>query len=114
MRTFTAATVAVALLTTASSALNLIPRDGPAAVVNLNINRKHVQNPATRDQLRMRRRQSQTVSQTLDNEVSIVQHLSKYSDSHGVGNAIFRQRHVRHPRSGVETSHRYRQQRSLD
>jgi len=71
MRISTAAAAAVALLTTASSALHLLPRDGPAAVVNLNINRKHVQNPAKRDQLRLRQRQLKTVSETLDNEVSL-------------------------------------------
>ena len=71
MRISTAAAAAVALLTTASSTLHLLPRDGPAAVINLNINRKHVQNPVKRDQLRLRQRQSKTVSETLDNEVSL-------------------------------------------
>ena len=69
MRTSTAAIIAITLLTTATSALHLVPRDSPAAVVNLHINRKHVQDPAKRDQLR--RRQTKTVSQTLDNEVSL-------------------------------------------
>ena len=68
MRISSTAAVAAALLGTASSALHLIERDGPKAVVGININRKHVRHPVERD--RLRRRQTQTVSETLDNEVS--------------------------------------------
>ena len=65
-----AAAALLGLFATASSALQLIPRgDGPPAVVGININRKHVANPTKRDQIR--RRQTQTVSETLDNEETL-------------------------------------------
>ncbi|KAL8787873.1 MAG: hypothetical protein Q9195_007566 [Heterodermia aff. obscurata] len=70
MRTSAAAALSLGLFATASSALRLIPRgDGPPAVVGITINRKHVADPVKRD--RIRRRQTQTVSETLDNEETL-------------------------------------------
>ena len=69
MKTSAATALFIGLSATASSALQLIPRrDGPPAVVGININRKHVANPVKRDQLRKR---TQTVSETLDNEETL-------------------------------------------
>lgn len=73
MKTSLATALAATLLTATSSAIHLIERDGPKAVVGISINRKHVQDPVKRDQLR--RRQTQTVSQTLDNEVGSQRYL---------------------------------------
>lgn len=70
MKTPIAAALTFGLFTAASSALQLVPRgNGPPSVIGINIHRKHVANPAKRDQIR--RRQSQTVSQTLDNEETL-------------------------------------------
>jgi hypothetical protein len=61
---------AVSLLSVTSDALNLAKRSGSApAVVTFEIERKHVANPAKRDQTRRRKRQENIVVQELDNEV---------------------------------------------
>lgn len=54
------------LLASSSAAIHLFQRDASTAVVRLAINRKAVENPVKRDALRRR----QTVTETLDNEVS--------------------------------------------
>nr|POF14855.1 putative aspartic-type endopeptidase opsb [Quercus suber] len=69
-------TLAVAAATTLFSftdAIELVRRtDGTAPkVVQHEIQRKHVSNPLARDQARMRRRQSETVSVDLDNEETL-------------------------------------------
>ena len=70
MKTSTAAVLTLGLFTSTSSALQLVPRGNSSpSVVGININRKHVANPVNRD--RKRRRQTQTVSQTLDNEETL-------------------------------------------
>ena len=70
MKTSTTVALLLGLVATASSALQLVPRgDGPPTVVGININRKYVANPVKRD--RLRRRQTQTVSETLDNEETL-------------------------------------------
>jgi RNase P protein component len=58
--------LAVSLATSSAGALELSKRDVPA-VVGLDIQRKYVSNPVTRD--RIRRKRDKTVSETLDNEV---------------------------------------------
>ena len=58
---------AAALLVSGSSALRLVKRDGTPSVVGLGIQRKPVADPVKRD--RLRKRQSSTVTVTLDNEV---------------------------------------------
>lgn len=71
MRGATLTALVAASLATTSSALYLAERtDALPAVVGLNIQRKHVHNPAQRD---LQRRQ-QVVSETLDNLVSLLQH----------------------------------------
>ena len=64
MKSLTATALAAGLLASESAALNLVERDTPD-VVGLDIARRHIPNPAKRDALR--RRQSQTVTETLDN-----------------------------------------------
>ena len=64
MKTLTATALAAGLWASGSAALNLIERDMPN-VVGLDIARRHISDPAKRDTLR--RRQSQTVTETLDN-----------------------------------------------
>ena len=69
MKGTTLAALVAASLVTTSSALYLSERsDVPPAVVGLNIQRKHVQDPAKRD---LQRRQ-QVVSETLDNLVRLL------------------------------------------
>ena len=70
MKTSAATALLLGLFATSSSALQLVPRgNGPPTVVGININRKHVADPVQRD--RLRRRQTQTVSETLDNEETL-------------------------------------------
>ena len=70
MKTPAAAALLLGLFATTSSALRLVPRgNGPPTVVGININRKHVADPVKRDQLR--KRATQTVSETLDNEETL-------------------------------------------
>ena len=64
MRSLTATALAAGLLASGSAALNLIERDTPN-VVGLDIARRHVPDSVKRDALR--RRQSQTVTETLAN-----------------------------------------------
>ena len=64
MKSLTASALAAGLLASGSAALNLIERDTPN-VVGLDIARRHVPDPVKRDALR--RRQSQTVTETLAN-----------------------------------------------
>lgn len=64
MKSFTATALAAGLWASGSAALNLIERDTPN-VVGLDIARRYISDPAKRDTLR--RRQSQTVTETLDN-----------------------------------------------
>ena len=64
MKSLTVTALAAGLLASGSAALNLIERDTPN-VVGLDIARRHIRDPMKRDALR--RRQSQTVSETLDN-----------------------------------------------
>ena len=65
MKSLTATALAAGFWALGSAALNLIERDTPN-VVGLDITRRHISVPAKRDALR--RRQSQTVTETLDNE----------------------------------------------
>ena len=64
MKSLTATALAAGLWASGSAALHLIERDTPD-VVGLDITRRHISQPAKRDALR--RRQSQTVTETLDN-----------------------------------------------
>ena len=64
MRGIAVAAVGAGILCTGSSAIQLVRRDAPPAVVALDIHRRHITNPVKRDQLR---RRAQTVSETLDN-----------------------------------------------
>lgn len=66
MKAVTLLCLAVSLATSSAGALELSKRDVPA-VVGLDIQRKYVSNPVTRD--RIRRKRDKTVSETLDNEV---------------------------------------------
>ena len=71
MKTFTALAIATGILST--DAINLLERrDGTAPrVVQHEIQRKHVENPLARDQRRLRKRQSKTVEEELDNEETL-------------------------------------------
>ena len=53
-----------------SNALELVKRNDSPSVISLDIQRRVVENPAERD--RLRKRASQTVQATLDNEVRIL------------------------------------------
>lgn len=64
MKSLTATALAAGLWASGSAALHLIERDTPN-VVGLDLARRHVPDPVKRDALR--RRQSQTVTETLDN-----------------------------------------------
>lgn len=66
---------AAALFITTSTTLQLVRRDGAPAVVGLGIQRKSVKDPVARD--RLRRRQAEPVSVTLDNEVSRDRHYER-------------------------------------
>ena len=67
MRGAAAVAVAAGILVAGSEALQLVKRDASPAVIGLGIQRKSVASHTARD--RLRRRQSKTVSETLDNEV---------------------------------------------
>ncbi|KAI6902320.1 hypothetical protein KC334_g7701, partial [Hortaea werneckii] len=78
MRAFT--TLAVAASTLGANALNLVqPRDATAPkVIQHEIERRHVENPVARDRARaqareerLRRRQDNTVQETLDNQETL-------------------------------------------
>ena len=60
-------------LTLSTQAIQLVKRDAVPRVLGMEIERREVQNPVKRDQARRRKRQSKTVSETLDNEVCIEQ-----------------------------------------
>ena len=64
MKSLTATALAAGLLASGSAALHFVERDTPN-VVGLDIARRHIPDPVNRDSLR--RRQSQTVTETLDN-----------------------------------------------
>jgi hypothetical protein len=66
MRVISICAIATGVLSLGAGAIRLVERDRPA-VVQFGIERRSVESPIERD--RLRRRQSQTVSQTLDNEV---------------------------------------------
>lgn len=65
MKSLTATALVAGLLASGSAALNLIKRDTPN-VIGLDITRRHIADPVKRDGLR--RRQSQTVTETLAND----------------------------------------------
>ncbi|KAK4889853.1 hypothetical protein LTR27_011366 [Elasticomyces elasticus] len=71
MRSFTTLAVATTILT--ANAINLLERrDGTAPrVVQHDIQRRHVENPVARDRARLRKRQTKTVQQELDNEETL-------------------------------------------
>ncbi|KAK3627424.1 hypothetical protein LTR56_019225 [Elasticomyces elasticus] len=71
MRSFTTLAVATTILT--ANAINLLERrDGTAPrVVQHDIRRRHVENPVARDRARIRKRQTNTVQQELDNEETL-------------------------------------------
>lgn len=59
---------AASLLSSTVTSLELVKKSTPA-VVGFDIARNHVKNPVTRDRLRMKRADTKTVEQELDNEV---------------------------------------------
>ena len=66
MRSLILTALLAAVLSCESNALQILPQRGVSpAVVGLDIQRKHVQDPIDRDALRRR----QTVTESLDNEV---------------------------------------------
>lgn len=68
MKSLTSLALAAGLLAAPAYGINLHKRtDGPARVVGFPIQRKHIQDPVSRDQLR---RRAETVQVPLDNEVS--------------------------------------------
>ncbi|EMC96730.1 hypothetical protein BAUCODRAFT_34123 [Baudoinia panamericana UAMH 10762] len=71
MRTFT--TLAVAATALSANAITLLERrDGTALrVVEHEIERRQINNPIARDQARLRKRQSKTVTENLDNEETL-------------------------------------------
>lgn len=70
MRTYI--TLAVAASTLGAQALELVQRrDAAPKVVEHSIQRRHVDNPIARDQARLRKRQSNTVQESLDNEETL-------------------------------------------
>nr|POE53472.1 putative aspartic-type endopeptidase opsb [Quercus suber] len=73
MRSLSTLAVAATTVLSFTDALNLVRRtDGSAPkVVQHAIQRKHVSNPLARDQARIRRRQSKTISVDLDNEETL-------------------------------------------
>ena len=75
-----AVALTTALLAVGCSALHLNQRDGPPAVIEMEIVRKPISNLVKRDQLRLRRRQSKSVAETLDNFE--VWTTSTFSDDH--------------------------------
>ncbi|KAK0308151.1 hypothetical protein LTR82_015725 [Friedmanniomyces endolithicus] len=72
MRTFTALAAAASLISAASAITLLEKRHGTAPrVVQHEIQRKTVDNPIARDRARLRKRQSKTVQENLDNEETL-------------------------------------------
>ncbi|KAK0253000.1 hypothetical protein B0A54_09911 [Friedmanniomyces endolithicus] len=72
MRTFTALAAAASLISAASAITLLEKRHGTAPrVVQHEIQRRTVDNPIARDRARLRKRQSKTVQENLDNEETL-------------------------------------------
>lgn len=66
--------VIAGLAVSGTEAIQLVSRDGTPRVVGMDLERKAAYNPVERDRARMRKRQSKTVSETLDNAVRIAQY----------------------------------------
>ncbi len=68
MKAISVFSLTAGLLMSTAAAIQLVQRDASPAVLGLDIERKGAVNPLIRDRLR-RRQNTQTVTQTLDNEV---------------------------------------------
>lgn len=69
MKSLALLAVVAGLAVSTADAIQLVKKDVPR-VIGMDIVRKQVLNPRERDRDRLRKRQSKTVTETLDNEVS--------------------------------------------